>query len=141
MNQEQINRMRHSSQLLPPPGGEVVRGLLKEVEFLQRIISRARTMGKLYEIIVKPCPCGRYTIDERYLIRSGVYHVAKNIADVADLSEARALYENYIGLRESKYNPETNEYTGLAEWEPYSDDPERDNFIVSRWHRACERCK
>ncbi len=35
MKQETIDRMRRSSPLLPPPGGEVVRELLDEIERLQ----------------------------------------------------------------------------------------------------------
>ena len=35
MDQREINKMRQCSHLLPPPGGEVVRGLLDEIEKLQ----------------------------------------------------------------------------------------------------------
>lgn len=35
MNQQTIDRIRRSSVLLPPPGGEVVRQLLDEIQHLQ----------------------------------------------------------------------------------------------------------
>jgi hypothetical protein len=35
MNQKEINKQRSCSHLLPPPGGEVVRSLLDEIEKLQ----------------------------------------------------------------------------------------------------------
>jgi hypothetical protein len=35
MKQEQIDKMRRASHLLPPPGGEVVRQLLDEIERLR----------------------------------------------------------------------------------------------------------
>ncbi len=140
MNQHKINQMRQSSHLLPPPGGEVARSLLDGIEFLQRIIRCTQQWGELYDIIVNPCVCGRFMVEERYTIRPGVYHI-EIAAEVANLVEARALYESYIGLRESRYSPQTGEYTGTTEWAHHSDDPERDNFIVSKWNKACGRCK
>ncbi len=141
MNQQKINRVRCSSSLLPPPGGEVARQLLDKIEFLQRIIRCTRAFGELYDIIVSPCACGRFTVGERYLINPGEYHIETPVAEVANLVEARAIYESFIDLRESRYNPTTDVYTGTAEWFPYSEDPERHNFIVSRWPQACGRCK
>jgi len=35
MKQSKIDKMRRCSQLLPPPGGEVVRSLLDEIERIQ----------------------------------------------------------------------------------------------------------
>ena len=141
VNQYKINKMRRASHLLPPPGGEVVRSLLDEIEFLQRFIICTRQLGELYDIVVSPCKCGRFTIDERYLLKPGVYHREEGVIEVANLVEARAVYESFIVLRESRYSPETGRYTGCAEWTPYSEDSGRHNFIVSKWPVPCGRCK
>ncbi len=140
MNQHKINLIRSSSHLLPPPGGEVARALLDEIEFLQRIIRCTQRWGELYDIIVNPCVCVRFIVEERYAIRPGVYHI-EIAAEVANLVEARALYQSFIDLRESRYSPATDEYTGTTEWALHSDGSERDNFIVSKWNKACRRCK
>lgn len=36
MKQAEIDKMRRASRLLPPPGGEVVRGLLDVIERIQK---------------------------------------------------------------------------------------------------------
>jgi hypothetical protein len=96
---------------------------------LYRIIRCTYQRGQLAKVVLYPCHCGRYTIDEWYAPSPGKFHKEESVVEVADTTEARNLYRGVFGkLRESIYNPADDSYSSRDE---------DDNFIVTGSHCTC----
>ncbi len=92
-----------------------------------RILRCQYVRGNLDRVVLYPCHCGRLACTEWYL-KGENYH-RESVVEVADLHEARAIYQPIFGtLRESHYVPSDDSYTSECEW---------DNFIVTGSHCAC----
>ncbi|MHC4298017.1 MAG: hypothetical protein ACYS7Y_12000 [Planctomycetota bacterium] len=120
---------------LPPSRSEDVfttaARAIQEGNEIGRIVRTQQMHGPLIKVVLYPCDCGRYTIDEWYRVIN--IHKEQSAVEMADKDHARALYRRIFGrLRESHY---------IFNRDTYTSHDERDNFIVTGSHHFCKKCQ